>query len=229
MKVIFKQSLILVFSAACSLMIVFYVKKFTYYYIVQNETENIKNVIIRIFPGYNSDKESTAQIDNNMFNYRSGTVNIDGVQKILVIFTSTVPGYYYSLKLISGIDEDNKITGIYMFRHAGALSSVTDNAEAINDLSQSGFIKDRDFPDGQMSDPVFLDQFKRIDFTRNIKIINTGTGKKILREEQSALNAVFTTPGNAPAVTKITGSLKNFLSVIHQVRSVAQESAAEVK
>lgn len=229
MKIFFKQSFILIVSIASAIVIVFYTEKFAQPRFVQNETLKVKDIIARVFPGYNFSDEASVQLDTKKVRYWPGITDTDGMQKKLFVFMSVIPGYYYNLKLIAGIDEENRITGICLLINPGDLSSCADNRDAIGNTPDMWIVKERGVPDRGLSDPEFLAQFKRIDYKKAIRIEITGSGKRFPEGGTTALNLINTYRENISAVKIIAGDLKDFLNAVSVIMSTSQENAMEVK
>lgn len=229
MKVFFKQSFVLIFSIASAIMIVFYTMKFIQHRFVEIETLKIEDVIAQVFPGYDFDDEISVQINTKNVGCRPGITDSDGLQKKLFVFISTVPGYYYNLKLIAGIDEENRITGISLFNSPGALSPCTVNQYLIDNMPTWGLIKDMGFPDGETVDPELIDQLMQIDYKKEIMIKNLCNGKGILERSLPGLNLINASTAGVFAVKRITGDLKGFLNTVHQITPASIENDMEAK
>jgi hypothetical protein len=228
MKNYFKNIIILLTATACSLLVLYHSKKLAHPYIYMHKTGEVKIAETYTFPGYNIDNGIVSMTDGIKFTYKTGVTNTDGTEKKGFFFISMIPGYYYSTKIITGANEENKIIGIKLIKQAGVLSMSSENTEGIKNTFSADLLEGRDFYNGKNSETLITDQIKGIDFSRKINIINSGYAIKVPVNDINIRNTIYAGAGNITLVNAITECLKQDLNMLKKILSAREQNTGGV-
>jgi len=229
MRNVIKHLIVLIITVAFSVTIIFYSRKMAHPYIVQYETGIVNSTLSHVFPGYIIDKDNILLNDGGKFIYRTGITNSDGIDKKGFFFLSVIPGYYCTMILFAGIDENNNIIGIDLKQQPGALSIYSENPENITNESFSGIIKGRSLVFEKNSDPDIFIQFKYIDFNRGIKLLNTGSGNQISADTSMNRNIIYAATDCILLADTAVKCVKKDLDMMKKIVTIPEQNTGEVR
>jgi len=224
MKNIIKSVIVLTLVVSSSILIIFYVWKTTYPYIIKQETARQNKAIESVLPGCTVGDQITVNLDDGgKFSYWTGTKNVDGIEKKYFAFTSVNYGYNVDIKAIAGVDEENRITGLIIFQQTetpGLAARLTGEAGSGNIW---GAVHGRAFSGDEITEPWFQEQFRGIDLNKKILILNksqNSQNQNAGNPDQNSINAVT----GATATTKIiTDGLKEDLIKLQKARLIHEK------
>lgn len=224
MKNIIKSAVILILVAVFSILLVFHVRKFTYKYIMEQETVRQNRAVESVLAGYNISGQITVSLDNGeKYSYWTGIKTVDDTGQKAFAFTSVTRGYNADIKAIVGVDDQNRILGVNFFQQTGAPGADERLAEAVMKESYRGTLPGENFSVESVKNSWFQEQFRGINPLKTVLIINRGS--HIPNQDQGAPggNSITAITGATNTTKIILDGIKDNLIKLEKARLIYQQ------
>lgn len=224
MKSIIKSVIVLTLVVLFSILILFYVWKTAYPYIIRQETDRQKKAVEEVLPEYTVSEEITVTLDDGeKFSYWAGTKTVDDLEKKAFAFTSVNYGYNVDIKAIVGVDEENRILGIRIFQQTETPGPDARLTDSIRRESDWGAIQGRNFSREVVTESWFQEQFRGIDLGRKIMILSRGLYQQNFKDGVLYQNSITAVTGATVSTKIIIDSLKENLVKLLKARSIHEQ------
>jgi electron transport complex protein RnfG len=211
-----KPTFILALVVFLAAFILSHVKEITYPSILRQTEEKEKLALNLVLPGYHSLLKRRVEIEGKDFIFWEGEKKDLNKESKGYAFISFEPGYSGPVKSMVGFNDQGKILGIYILEQTETPGLGARCLEvASSQLFWTSFFKAKK-KNLNHSRPWFQEQFKGLDLTKGIKILQKGDWNQSLRKELLQVNGITSLTGATITSKAVTKSLQAGFKVLKE-------------